>query len=56
MKTIMFRVDDYGIQTLIDVLEDEIIRNGDDYADVNNACKNILKQIKHRRNKEKGNA
>lgn len=48
MKTIMFKADDYEIQTLIDLLKEEISRNGDDYLDTNKACENILKQIEHR--------
>ena len=53
MKTVMFRADNYEIQTLIDVLEEEISRNEDYYPDINKACENILKQIKHRVKKGK---
>ncbi len=38
--------DDFNIQTLKTVLEEEINRNAEEYEDINNACRSWLERIK----------
>ena len=40
----MFKTSDYGIKTLITILQEEIDRNGEEYPDINVVCKDIIKQ------------
>ena len=50
----MFKTSDYGIKTLITLLQEEIDRNGEEYPDINVVCKDIIKQIKHRISNKQG--
>lgn len=42
---IYLRLEPYDLNSLKNVLEQEIDRNGNEYEDINNSCKTILEQL-----------